>query len=268
MLVRLGFAVAAHLDPEILVVDEVLAVGDAEFQKKAIGKMQDVSSGEGRTVLFVSHNMASIAKLCKQCILLDKGSILRSGDTQDIINAYVSNANSHNLNIDSKIEMTEGFCITRISFEQYGTQNDKISQGSPFSMSFVATNELDFDCALVFNMEVSSEQAQHITCFGNEFQDKEIVIQKHSQILIRMSFDEMLLKSGTYYLTTYFLISNKSRSFTKDYYLEFAKKFIVDPPSPLFYSSPNRIWKSFPCLPQHGNLNMEVNDFTVEDISD
>ena len=65
MTVRLGFAVAAHLEPEILVVDEVLAVGDAEFQKKAIGKMQDVSRGEGRTVLFVSHNMASIQNLCK-----------------------------------------------------------------------------------------------------------------------------------------------------------------------------------------------------------
>lgn len=64
MMVRLGFAVAAHLDPEILVVDEVLAVGDAEFQKKAIGKMQDVSKGEGRTVLFVSHNMASVRQLC------------------------------------------------------------------------------------------------------------------------------------------------------------------------------------------------------------
>ncbi|WP_373730575.1 ABC transporter ATP-binding protein [Bacteroides heparinolyticus] len=75
MMVRLGFAVAAHLDPEILVVDEVLAVGDAEFQKKAIGKMQDVSKGEGRTVLFVSHNMGSMQQLCKKGILLDKGQI-------------------------------------------------------------------------------------------------------------------------------------------------------------------------------------------------
>jgi len=70
MTVRLGFAVAAHLEPEILVVDEVLAVGDAEFQKKAIGKMQDISKGEGRTVLFVSHNMASIQNMCDIGILL------------------------------------------------------------------------------------------------------------------------------------------------------------------------------------------------------
>ena len=90
MTVRLGFAVAAHLEPEILVVDEVLAVGDAEFQKKAIGKMQDVSKGEGRTVLFVSHNMASIRNLCKTGILLDKGTIKTSGLVEDVVNAYIS----------------------------------------------------------------------------------------------------------------------------------------------------------------------------------
>lgn len=90
MTVRLGFAVAAHLDPEILVVDEVLAVGDAEFQKKAIGKMQDVSRGEGRTVLFVSHNMASIQRLCHSGILLDKGSIVYSGTASDTISRYLS----------------------------------------------------------------------------------------------------------------------------------------------------------------------------------
>ena len=90
MTVRLGFAVAAHLDPEILVVDEVLAVGDAEFQKKAIGKMQDVSRGEGRTVLFVSHNMASIQNLCKTGILLENGRIKTSGQVNDVINAYIS----------------------------------------------------------------------------------------------------------------------------------------------------------------------------------
>ena len=89
MTVRLGFAVAAHLDPEILVVDEVLAVGDAEFQKKAIGKMQDVSRGEGRTVLFVSHNMTSILNLCKNAVLLDKGSISAIGRSSDIVEEYV-----------------------------------------------------------------------------------------------------------------------------------------------------------------------------------
>ena len=90
MTVRLGFAVAAFLEPEILVVDEVLAVGDAEFQKKAIGKMQDVSKGEGRTVLFVSHNMASVRQLCHTGILLDKGQVAMMGPVGDVIDRYVS----------------------------------------------------------------------------------------------------------------------------------------------------------------------------------
>lgn len=88
MMVRLGFAVAAHLDPEILVVDEVLAVGDYEFQKKAIGKMKDVSQGEGRTVLFVSHNMASIRTLCHTGIVLNNGQLAYSGDVNSAIDFY------------------------------------------------------------------------------------------------------------------------------------------------------------------------------------
>lgn len=92
MTVRLGFAVAAFLEPEILVVDEVLAVGDAEFQKKAIGKMQDVSKGEGRTVLFVSHNMASVRQLCHTGILLNQGTVQMMGEMGDVIEAYVSQA--------------------------------------------------------------------------------------------------------------------------------------------------------------------------------
>ncbi len=90
MMVRLGFAVAAHLDPEILVVDEVLAVGDAEFQKKAIGKMQDVSKGEGRTVLFVSHNMASVQRLCNTGLLLENGAVKYRGGISDTIATYLS----------------------------------------------------------------------------------------------------------------------------------------------------------------------------------
>ena len=91
MKVRLGFAVAAHLEPEILVVDEVLAVGDAEFQKKAIGKMQDVSKGEGRTVLFVSHNMASIQTLCTKGVVLDKGQICFEGTADESVAFYTDN---------------------------------------------------------------------------------------------------------------------------------------------------------------------------------
>lgn len=98
MMVRLGFAVAAHLDPEILVVDEVLAVGDAEFQKKAIGKMQDISHGEGRTVLFVSHNMASIRRLCHTGVLLENGMLKNIDDIESIVSEYMCSAHSENVN--------------------------------------------------------------------------------------------------------------------------------------------------------------------------
>ena len=90
MTVRLGFAVAAFMEPDILVVDEVLAVGDAEFQKKAIGKMQDVSKGEGRTVLFVSHNMASMQRLCNRGVLLEYGSVKYIGSISDTISTYLT----------------------------------------------------------------------------------------------------------------------------------------------------------------------------------
>lgn len=89
MRVRLGFAVAAFLEPEILVVDEVLAVGDAEFQRKAIGKMQDVSQGEGRTVLFVSHNMAAVKSLCERGIVLDNGKVDFMGTASEAIEHYL-----------------------------------------------------------------------------------------------------------------------------------------------------------------------------------
>ena len=98
MMVRLGFAVAAHLEPEILVVDEVLAVGDAEFQKKAIGKMQDVSKGHGRTVLFVSHNMGSIRALCKHGILLKDGMVEYTGEVNDVVDRYIQVYNMENSN--------------------------------------------------------------------------------------------------------------------------------------------------------------------------
>lgn len=89
MIVRLGFAVAAHLEPEILIVDEVLAVGDAEFQEKCIGKMKDISSA-GRTVLFVSHNMASMKALCQKGILMEHGQIIQIGSMNEVIETYLS----------------------------------------------------------------------------------------------------------------------------------------------------------------------------------
>ena len=124
MMVRLGFAVAAHLDPEILVVDEVLAVGDAEFQKKAIGKMQDVSRGEGRTVLFVSHNMDAVLNLCKTGVLLENGSIKLISTAKEAINTYISSsiigASFINNNTTKKVSIAE--------IRYYNNKNEETNQ--------------------------------------------------------------------------------------------------------------------------------------------
>jgi len=137
MTVRLAFAVAAFLEPEILVIDEVLAVGDAEFQKKAIGKMQDISKQGGRTVLFVSHNMAAIQKLCTKCILLQNGKFIMEGKTEDVISFYLSqsvlNDSEYVFNTkssDSKIAYT-----TKLTIEDSnGNLMNEIPIGKPWTV--------------------------------------------------------------------------------------------------------------------------------------
>ena len=109
MTVRLGFAIAAHLEPEILVVDEVLAVGDAEFQKKAIGKMQDVSRGEGRTVLFVSHNMAAIENLCNGSLVIENGKIIFNGGVKESIEYYLESNISETAKIMKGMQIYNSF---------------------------------------------------------------------------------------------------------------------------------------------------------------
>lgn len=141
MMVRLGFAVAAHLEPEILVVDEVLAVGDAEFQKKAIGKMQDVSKGEGRTVLFVSHNMSSIQALCNNCIILQNGQIYDSGPTAQMVAEYI-NINSHYFADDlSKWTKRSGNGIVKFVdayiADSYGGKIEHVLTGDDIELIFI-----------------------------------------------------------------------------------------------------------------------------------
>ena len=97
MYVRLAFAVAAHLEPDILIVDEVLAVGDAEFQKKCLGKMRDVSQTDGRTILFVSHSMQAVTNLCKQAIWLQGGKIKEIGDANSVVNRYITDVQQYML---------------------------------------------------------------------------------------------------------------------------------------------------------------------------
>jgi lipopolysaccharide transport system ATP-binding protein len=111
MYVRLAFAVAAHLESEILIVDEVLSVGDAEFQKKCMGKIGDISSGEGRTVLFVSHNMQAVTQLCSKGLLLDNGKINFHGEIEDCVKKYLTSSNMNDLGIaslDNRLSRTSG----------------------------------------------------------------------------------------------------------------------------------------------------------------
>ena len=96
MYVRLAFAIAAHLEPEILIIDEVLAVGDAQFQKKCLGKMSDVSKSDGRTVLFVSHNMGAVRQLCTRCILIDKGRLVKNSDSNSVVDFYLNSIYEEN----------------------------------------------------------------------------------------------------------------------------------------------------------------------------
>jgi lipopolysaccharide transport system ATP-binding protein len=116
MYVRLAFAVAAHLEPEILIVDEVLAVGDIEFQKKCLGKMKDVSVNEGRTVLFVSHNMAAVKNLCTKGIVLESGQLTFSGNNEEAIHYYSRTTSSLfdtplQERKDRKLDFIGGFCL-------------------------------------------------------------------------------------------------------------------------------------------------------------
>jgi lipopolysaccharide transport system ATP-binding protein len=128
MYVRLAFSIAAHLEPDILIVDEVLAVGDAEFQSKCLGKMKDVSSAQGRTVLFVTHNMASLESLCQRSILLQKGVVKAHGETKDMIKLYLQKQNN-----EKKEELVDrsdrsgkgGIRFTRLEF--LSTKDEKLS---------------------------------------------------------------------------------------------------------------------------------------------
>lgn len=145
MYVRLAFGVAAHLEPEILIVDEVLAVGDAEFQKKALGKMKDVSSNEGRTVLFVSHNMAAVRTLCPTAIILKNGTIHEKGDSNDLIDRYIDYGNDtdYQKEIDFRQNDKYGNDHVRLLKAKLETNKEVISLEDSFSLFFEFENFTD-----------------------------------------------------------------------------------------------------------------------------
>jgi lipopolysaccharide transport system ATP-binding protein len=138
MYVRLAFAVAAHLETEILIVDEVLAVGDAEFQKKCFGKMEEVSKGEGRTVLFVSHNMAAVRKLCDKGILLKDGQIFSLGTMDEVLNKYLASGDAskavYEIKTPSDATSVAGFAF-RVQVEDInGNLVNEIPVGKPWQI--------------------------------------------------------------------------------------------------------------------------------------
>ena len=142
MYVRLAFAVAAHLELEILVVDEVLAVGDAEFQKKCLGKMQAANSQQGRTVLFVSHNMAMIQQLCGRAILLHEGSLVGDGDTGEIIHDYMADAGTGVISLRNwkdRVTSRDGMIINFEVCNEQGTHVNAVPLGG--KLRFVITVE-------------------------------------------------------------------------------------------------------------------------------
>ena len=164
MTVRLGFAVAAFLDPEILVVDEVLAVGDAEFQKKAIGKMKDVSQGEGRTVLFVSHNMASIRQLCTRGVLLENGKVKSMGGVNTIVEEYLrDNVGMYSEDGTWALDNAPGrggVKVTRCAVEFEGTE---ITADKPFDLVYEFYCEQD---GLTFGLNPHIFNQQEVCLFN------------------------------------------------------------------------------------------------------
>ncbi|MCC6697784.1 MAG: ATP-binding cassette domain-containing protein [Candidatus Hydrogenedentes bacterium] len=143
MYVRLAFAVAAHLEPEILIVDEVLAVGDVEFQQKCLGRMKEVSQGHGRTVLFVSHNMAAIEALCRTCVVLEKGGLVRIGTAAECVRDYLKLSKGVNRGGVVRVEAPRGVTphVTTIRTLVDGEPDDHMPMGADLAF------EVDFEAA-------------------------------------------------------------------------------------------------------------------------
>ena len=176
MMVRLGFAVAAHLDPEILVVDEVLAVGDAEFQKKAIGKMQDVSRGEGRTVLFVSHNMTAVQNLCKTGVMLENGMLKCTGKIDDVIHEYLTDKDIINRSTNWAIENAPSMNGITLLSARVINEEDILYAGDSIDLEFIfkseETHPATYDVTFLVKDEMNNFLFQGSTHFSNRLQEQ------------------------------------------------------------------------------------------------
>ena len=190
MMVRLGFAVAAHLEPEILVVDEVLAVGDAEFQKKAIGKMKDVSQGDGRTVLFVSHNMASIRQLCTRGILLDKGCVKLDGNVDAVVDAYLNDQ------LDWQTADHRGSGDVRLV--SYSLNKDKIELGDDLEIKMQLKVNKPYFSQLLIGVDILNRQMEPVAHILNTDADFELSPEGGKEYNYTCKLKNLNLAPGTY----------------------------------------------------------------------
>jgi lipopolysaccharide transport system ATP-binding protein len=194
MYVRLAFAVAAHLESEILIVDEVLAVGDAEFQKKCIGKMGDVSKGEGKTVLFVSHNMNSVQALCNKGLVLNNGTILFSGGVSNAISLFSqksqddSKISIHNFSLSAEMTI-EYFEIDKASIESH--QNIK------FKLSLTSLTKNNITSMAIFLYDSHNEK---IAIFDLRCEELTSKLSKNNRVEILGNLINLPLLPGQYHL--------------------------------------------------------------------
>lgn len=210
MYVRLAFAVAAHLEPEILIVDEVLAVGDAEFQKKCLGKMDEVSKEEGRTILFVSHNMGSIKSLCQSGILLENGTIrLKDGDIENVIDKYLySNQiqSSGVLPINERKDRKGNGKLRIIAFDLLNSiNNSKIELGKQFGFRIKYKAELNpfYGKILISINNVHNDTIVFLD--SDTIEDFPSILQKSGNIEVYLS-ESFGLPQGQYFINIAFLI--------------------------------------------------------------
>lgn len=202
MTVRLGFAVAAFLEPEILVVDEVLAVGDAEFQKKAIGKMRDISNQQGRTVLLVSHNMTSIRNLCSESLLLLNGSLVLQDATETVISKYI-NSTTQNSILANKRKGSQIIQITNIYlWDEDCNEISSVSPTQEFSIHLVykICQPIDLD-GLIVGIGLSDRSGNrillhHNRLIGSHF-SKEMISKGD---IFKISISSLNLNVGDYQL--------------------------------------------------------------------
>ena len=210
MTVRLGFAVAAFLEPEILVVDEVLAVGDAEFQKKAIGKMQSISKNEGRTVLFVSHNMAAVKSLCTRGVVLENGTVKLVTDIEQAVSYYLSgDSEVMNQKIFGTNYNKEVFNLHEISLHNKGTTvNEPLSENEIIQLNTVISINNSQPERYHITYHIYNELGEAMFSFSGG--DKNLKL-KSGLNKVSCRFPASFFQSGQYFLS-FFIVEDRRKS--------------------------------------------------------